>query len=74
VSLSKDELQNDIAGILQCPADSLVGESGLNNHPSWDSIAHIDIMMLLAERFDIEISDETIQTYAELSNILALAE
>lgn len=74
MSISKAELEREIAEILRCPPDSLSPDAGLNNHPSWDSIAHIDIMMLLSEKFDIDISDETIQTYAALGNILELAE
>jgi acyl carrier protein len=72
--MSETKLRNAVAGLIGCAPDSLTMDSAMNTHPSWDSIAQIDIMMMLAENFGVEISDETITTYSRFDNIIALAQ
>jgi len=66
------ELKTEISKILSCDIDKLLQDAGLDSHPTWDSIAHIDIMLFLSEKCGIEISDQTIEKYSKLENILLL--
>lgn len=69
---SKSELLQIVADFLECCPSELTPDAGLNNHPTWDSIAQIDIMLFLSENFGIEISDTTIEKYSKIENILEL--
>ena len=66
------EIKTEISKILSCDIDKLLQDAELNSHPTWDSIAHIDIMLFLSEKCGIEISDQTIEKYSKLENILLL--
>lgn len=58
-----------IAQIIECDKAELFEESKMYSHPKWDSLGHLSIMVRLEEDFNIEINDETITKYSEISNI-----
>jgi len=64
-----NEIRGMLADILRCHPDDLVPDSGLGHTAHWDSLAQLSIMLLLEDRFGIEISDETIRKYSTLSAI-----
>lgn len=67
------DLRAEIARILKCSVDDLDAEAGLNAHPAWDSMAHVEIMVFLSERYGVEVSDETIRKFATMAAIDGLA-
>lgn len=60
-----------IAEALNCPAASLSEASRLGQHPNWDSVGHLGIMLALERHYGVAISDETIRRY---DNIAAIQE
>ena len=54
---------------LQVPEEQVTPELGFGDLPQWDSMGHMEVMMLLESQFDIEITAETI---AELTSIPAI--
>lgn len=58
-----------VAKIIECDKTELFEESKMHSHPKWDSLGHLSIMVKLEEDYNIEINDETITKYSEISNI-----
>jgi acyl carrier protein len=61
-----------ISSAIQCDAASLTPDSRLAAHPNWDSIAHLNVMMLLEQEFGIEINDVTIDRFTTLAAVQEL--
>jgi acyl carrier protein len=55
--------------VLQVPEEQVTPELGFGDLPQWDSMGHMEVMMLLESQFDVEINAETI---AELTSIPAI--
>jgi acyl carrier protein len=72
--MTRDDLIQEIAGILKILTSELTADSRIGLTPGWDSMAHVDIMMLLEERCGIEISEDLLEHYTVLGNILELVE
>lgn len=53
-----DRLRQLIAESLQIDADRLSDDLGFNSAPNWDSLNHINLMLLLEDTFELTISDE----------------
>lgn len=70
--MTEDELVKEIAKVLKISLENLTDESELGITPGWDSMAQVDIMMLLEESLGIEITEHTLQKYSRFSNILEL--
>ena len=54
---------------LQVPEEQVTPELSFGDVPQWDSMGHMEVMMLLESQFDIEINADTI---AELTSIPAI--
>jgi acyl carrier protein len=67
---SQDPLIIDILKLislaLNIPMDEITPDLAFGDLPEWDSMGHMDIMLLLEEKYNIEVSAETI---AALTNI-----
>jgi acyl carrier protein len=63
-----------VAAILQCRVEELTPDSSMTTHPKWDSFAHLDIMLALAEHFRINIDEDSIARYSVLAGIIDLYE
>ena len=61
-----------VAAILNCAVDELNENTSIVSHAKWDSFAQLEIMSWLADRFGIEITDETIRHYGYLKHIREL--
>ena len=59
------DMRQLLAEILQCQPNSITAQSALGVDPRWDSMAQLNIMLALEERYGIEITDETIREYSQ---------
>jgi acyl carrier protein len=55
-----------VAEALQAPPEAVTETLSFGDLPEWDSMGHMEVMVLLEERFGVEISADTI---AELTSI-----
>lgn len=60
-----------ISEALGCASSSLAADSRLGNHPNWDSVGHLSVMLALERHYGIAIADETIRRY---DNVAAIEE
>lgn len=58
-----------LAEAFQVPQAEITPELAFGDLPQWDSMGHMELMMILEEQFGIEISTETI---AELVSVPAI--
>lgn len=58
-----------VADAIGCDAASLGTDSAITKHPSWDSISHLNVMMLLEEEFGVEINEASIMQFTTLPAI-----
>jgi acyl carrier protein len=65
------QVQTLLAEVFEVPFDEVTAELAFGDLPQWDSLGHMDLMMRLEERFDVEISTETI---AELVSVPAICD
>ncbi len=65
------KVQELVADALQVPADQVPPELTFGGIRQWDSMGHMGIMMLLEEKFGVEVDAETI---ASLTSIPAICE
>ena len=71
--MNKSELINQISQILKVSPKDLDSTADLGLSESWDSFAHVEIMLLLEENFLIEMNEVTIEKYSSLKSILDLS-
>ena len=69
---TKQELIREIAKILNVDEKDLGENSALGETANWDSFTHVEILLFIEQTFNIEINEQTIETYTNLSNILKL--
>ena len=65
----EQRVPNLLAEAFQVPQAEITSDLAFGDLPQWDSMGHMELMMLLEERFGIEISTETI---AELVSVPAI--
>jgi len=61
-----EQVQALIAQAIQAPADMVAPDLAFGDLPQWDSLGHMEVMMLLEEKYDIQIDADTI---AELISV-----
>lgn len=61
-----------VARALGCQLDSLSYDSGLNNHPDWDSFGHVQVILAIESEYGIDISDDDVLRFAKVQEIVAL--
>ena len=59
------DIRQLLAEILHCSPNSITAQSALGVDPRWDSMAQLNIMLALEERYGIEITDESIREYSQ---------
>ena len=62
-------IQTVLAEALQVPADLVTSELAMGDLPQWDSMGHMEVMMLLEQHFGVEINNDTI---ANLTSVPAI--
>lgn len=60
-----------VAEALNCDPASLNAGSGLNRHPDWDSMGHLNVMLALERLYGIEIDDQSIVRFGAMAEIIA---
>lgn len=60
-----------LAEAFQLTQDDITPDLAFGDLPQWDSMGHMELMMLLEEKFGVEISTETI---AELVSVSAITQ
>ncbi len=60
-----------VAEALQVPADQVTPELAFGGIRQWDSMGHMGIMMLLEEKYGVEIDAETIAALTSIPAICA---
>ncbi|NMC15013.1 MAG: acyl carrier protein [Chloroflexi bacterium] len=55
-----EQVQAALAEALQTPIDEISPELALGDLPQWDSMGHMEVMMVLEQKFGIEINADTI--------------
>lgn len=61
-----------VATILDCAPGDLDGSERFGQHAKWDSFAHLEIMIALSDRYGVEITEESIEKYGHLAEIIKL--
>lgn len=64
-----DQIQTMLVEALRVPPDMVTSDLALGDLPQWDSMGHMEVMMLLEQYFGVEINNDTI---AELTSIPAI--
>jgi acyl carrier protein len=64
-------IQTLLGDALQIPGELVTPDLAFGDLPQWDSMGHMEVMMLLEERFGVEISADTIATLTSLPAICA---
>ncbi len=66
-----EQVQATLAEALQVPIEEITPELALGDLPQWDSMGHMEVMMLLEQKFGVEINPDTI---AALVSVAAICE
>jgi acyl carrier protein len=69
--LVTSQVQTLLAEVFEVPFEQVTPELAFGDLPQWDSLGHMDLMVRLEERFEMEISTETI---AELVSVPAICD
>lgn len=63
------QIQSLVADALQLPALDIGPELAFGDLPQWDSMGHMEVMLLLEERFGVEINADTIANLVSIPKI-----
>lgn len=66
-----EQVQAALAEALQIPIEEITPELALGDLPQWDSMGHMEVMMILEQKFGIEINADTI---AALTSVPAICD
>jgi citrate synthase len=61
-----------VAKALECNKDTLNDDSAMVNHPKWDSLSHVTVIMALEKEYGIEISDEEVMKFDNMKAVVNL--
>lgn len=64
-----EQVQAVLAEALQTSIVTITPDLALGDIPQWDSMGHMEVMMLLEQKFGIEINNETITALVSVSAI-----
>ena len=66
-----DKVRTVLAEALKVEAEEISSDTAFGDLPQWDSMGHMEVMILLEEHFGVEINAETI---SELISVQAIYE
>lgn len=69
-----DRVRDLIAEALQVPEEMVTAGLSFGDLPQWDSMGHMEVMVLLEERFGVEVSADTIAALTSVDSIRAYLE
>ena len=61
-----------VATALGCEKHTLTEESCMVNHPKWESLSHVSVIMEIESAYNIEIADEDVMKYDNMKAIINL--
>ena len=61
-----------VATALGCDKQTLTEDSCMVNHPKWESLSHVAVIMEIETAYNIEIPDEEVMNYDNMKAIIAL--
>lgn len=64
-----EQISRLLAEALQVPLEAVTKDLQFGDLPQWDSMGHMEVMILLEQKFGIEINQDTI---AELTSVPAI--
>jgi len=68
------EIIDSIASILECSSDELTDNASILTVPSWDSMAHIQLIVFLNEKYGVDIDEDNIERFSNFHEIMRLVE
>jgi acyl carrier protein len=63
------DIQTLVAEALQIPAGEATPDLAFGDLPQWDSMGHMEVMLLLEERYAVEINADTIASLTSIPRI-----
>jgi len=64
-----DQIQELLSQALQLPIEQIHPELAFGDYPQWDSMGHMEVMMLLEERYGVEVNADTIGALTSIPEI-----
>lgn len=64
------DIQQLLATALQVPTEQVHPDLAFGDLPQWDSMGHMEVMLLLEERLGVEVSAETITALTSIPAII----
>ena len=61
-----------VANALGCDRQTLNEESCMINHPKWDSLSHVSIIVAIETNYKMQIPDEDVMKYDTMKAIITL--
>ncbi|MEW5870901.1 MAG: acyl carrier protein [Chloroflexota bacterium] len=69
-----EQVQALLVEAIQVPPELITADLTFGDLPQWDSLGHMEIMMRLEEKFDVEINADTIAELISIAEICAYLE
>jgi len=66
-----EQVRGLLAEALHVPHEAVTDGLAFGDLPEWDSMGHMEVMVLLEERYGVEISADTIANLTSVEGILA---
>ena len=67
--LISENTKNFLSEILQCDASDIGVNTSFKNHPNWDSFTHVEVMMLLDEKFSIDFCEDNFNKFGQAREV-----
>ncbi len=68
------QIKELLAEVLEVSPDEISDDFGPQNHPNWDSLRHVEVILALEERYNVRFSVAeviSIDSFARIREILA---
>ena len=65
-----ETLRGQMAEIMRVDAEQITLETQFGDFPQWDSMGHMDLMVMLESEFDVPINADTISELVSIQAIL----
>ena len=74
MKVSVTDIQSALSTALQVPVQEVSPELSFGDIPQWDSMGHMEIMLLLESEYGIEVNADTISSLTSVPVICAYLE
>jgi len=69
-----EQIQALLAEAIQVPADLVTPDLAFGDLPQWDSLGHMEVIMRLEEKYQVDINADTIAELISITEICAYLE